>query len=343
MLVTFIDDSIPFDGQSADVVPLGGPEKSLIALAVALARRGHTVRVFNRCEGLLVADGVGWRPIKECDAAHSDWLIAHRNPRLLRHVPNADRTALWIVGNARYLGSPASLSTIKHRKSILILQSLAQSLTVPQSLQANAAEVVAPAALNCYRAAHEMAPAEPVRAVVTTHPANGLDWLLNLWIDKVVNRVPEAELHIFSSTLERGAAGADISSSLRSVLQRAMAARDKGVKIFRPIPDIKMSEIYRSARVHLYPSDHRDLICTTLGDSQSTGLPGIARDRGAARERILNGQSGYLAPDDEAFANLTVELLDDWETFSQLSRVARTRQRHRDWDRVASDFERILA
>ena len=76
MLITFIDDLVSFDGHSAESVPLGGPEKNLISLAVALTKRGHTVRVFNRCVGLLVADGVGWRPIEECDAAHSDWLSA---------------------------------------------------------------------------------------------------------------------------------------------------------------------------------------------------------------------------------------------------------------------------
>ena len=156
MLITFIDDLVPFDGRSAELVPLGGPEKGLIALAVGLARRGHTVRVFNRCDRSVVADGVGWRPIKECDAAYSDWLIAHRNPALLRHVPNADRTALWVVGDATYLGNPNPLSAITERKSVLILQSLSQSLTVPRSLQANAAEVVVPAALDCYRTAPEM-------------------------------------------------------------------------------------------------------------------------------------------------------------------------------------------
>ena len=37
MLITFIDDLVSFDGHSADSVPLGGPEKNLISLAVALA------------------------------------------------------------------------------------------------------------------------------------------------------------------------------------------------------------------------------------------------------------------------------------------------------------------
>ena len=343
MLITFIDDLVPFDGHSAELIPLGGPEKNLIALAVALAKRGHTVRVFNRCNRSVVADGVGWRPIEECDAAYSDWLIAYRNPALLRRVPNADRTALWMVGNAAYLGRPGPLSIIAGRKCILVLQSLAQSLTVPKSLQANAAEVVAPATLDCYRTAPAMVRHEPPNAVVTTHPANGLDWLLDVWLDRVLAHVVTAELHIYSSILVRGAAGGDLPSFLRPVLDRAVAARGKGVRLFQPLPDNKMSEVYRRARVHLYPSDERDLLCTTLGDSQAVGLPAVACDKGAAPERLLNGKSGYLVTKAEDFAEFTVRLLEDDATNTELSRLARTRQRNRNWDQVAADFERVLS
>ena len=343
MLITFIDDLVSFDGHSADSVPLGGPEKNLISLAVALAKRGHTVRVFNRCKKSVVANGVGWQPIEECDAAYSDWLIAHRDPSLLRRVPNAVRTAVWAVANAEYLDHSGSLSVIAARETVLILQSLAQSLTVPKILQSNAAEVVVPASLDCYRTVTGMTPCEPANAVVTTHPANGLNWLLGIWLNHVMARIATAEPHIYSSILARGAAGGECPASLRSILDRALGAREKGVKIFQPLPDDKMSEVYRRARLHLYPSHDRDLICTTLGDSQAVGLPAVARDKGAARERLLNGKSGYLATTDEDFADFTARILEDNTIFSKLSKTAKMRQRNRTWDHVAADFERALS
>ena len=57
MLITFLDDSIPFDGHSPVGQPLGGAEKAVVGLAVALAGRGHTVRVFNRCDLPVVVEG----------------------------------------------------------------------------------------------------------------------------------------------------------------------------------------------------------------------------------------------------------------------------------------------
>ena len=75
-----------------------------------------------------------------------------------------------------------------------------------------------------------MAPAAPPRAVVTTHPAHGLDWLLKLWVDDIFPRVPWAELHIYSATLERGELGGEVPKSLRPVLAQAMAARKRAIR-----------------------------------------------------------------------------------------------------------------
>ena len=342
MLVTILDNSVPFDGRSADAVPLGGPEKGVIALAVSLAKRGHTVRVFNRCEQPSVVDSVSWRPITECDAAHSDWLIVHRDPQLFKYVPNATRTALWISGEGSYLDNSTVLSLVKYHRPLLLLQSLVQSLSVPASLTARPAEVIAPAVLECYRTAPEMLEQEIPKAVITTHPAHDLGWLLDIWITHVKPRVPSAELSIYSSILGRGVTGGEVPEYLQPLLAKVKAAEEKGIRVFRPLPDEQMSQVYRGARVHLYPSNERDVLCTTLGDSQAVGLPAVARDKGAARERLLNGQTGFLAPDDTAFANLTVQLLDDVVTFNQFSTTARERQRGRGWGQVAMDLERVL-
>ena len=53
------DDGIAFDGAMAEERPLGGAETAFVALAEALARRGHVVGVHNRCRAALCHKG-GW-------------------------------------------------------------------------------------------------------------------------------------------------------------------------------------------------------------------------------------------------------------------------------------------
>ena len=59
MHITLVDDSIPFDGYSASSRALGGAEKAFASLPGALARRGHTVAVFNRCRWSMYVEGGG--------------------------------------------------------------------------------------------------------------------------------------------------------------------------------------------------------------------------------------------------------------------------------------------
>lgn len=342
MLITFIDNTIPFDGHSPNAQPLGGPQKSIARLALALAKRGHTVRVFNRCEFPLVADGVSWQPLADCRAAHTDWLIVHRDLKLFDLIQDADKRALWMSSSASNLIKTANHDLLKAYKPLIVLQGVMHNATVPPVLSHRKSGVVAPGVGEPYLRAEPMPSVPPSRAIVTTHPLHGLDWLLDLWMEKIFPRVPWAELHVYSASLERGAMGAQVPDKLQPVLAKAMEAREKGVKLFRPMADPEMVNIYRDARVHLYPGHEQDVLCTTLTESQAVGLPAVARLKGAVNERVINGQTGYLVPDDDAFANVAVRLLDDQQTFAQLSDKARELQSVRTWDQAAQDLESLM-
>ena len=272
MLITFLDDSIPFDGRSPAKQAIGGAEKALVALSTALSRRGHTVRVFNRCLSGVVVEGVSWQPLETCEAAYSDWLIANRKPTLLSHVPRAEKVALWMGGHAGYLANSNTLKAMNTRKPILLLQTLSQSSTVPHSLQVESAEILPPATLDCYRLSS--------RGSKT--------------------RVPDP--------------------ALSEILQLVAQSYSSRVKIFAPVSDARMVEVYTAARVHLYPGDSRDLVCSTLGDSQASGLPAVGRDLGGVGERLLNGKSGFLAADDDTFKKRDIRLVNDDEFLIQLHR-----------------------
>ena len=343
MLITFLDDSVPFDGQSPSKRAIGGGEKALVALSTALSRRGHTVRVFNRCLSGVVVEGVSWQPIETCKATYSDWLIAHRKPTLLSYVPRAEKAALWVGGHAGYLAKPDPLKAMNSRQPILLFQTLCQSSTVPHSLQLRSAEMLPPATLDCYRLSRGMASSSPKRVVVTTHPRNGMSWLVRLWFEQISNQVPDAELHVYSSLLSRGLRTQVPDPVVTEILQLAGQNHNSSVKIFEPIPDIRMVEVYRAARAHLYPGDPRDLVCPTLGDSQSSGLPAVSRDLGGVGERLLNDKTGFLAVDDDVFKERVVRLINDDEFFMEASRIAKKEQSKRSWDDVASDLERIFS
>ena len=67
------------------------------------------------------------------------------------------------------------------------------------------------------------------RAIFTSNPLRGLDWLLEIWASATRPRVPTAELHVFSGSSPYGNIGRDKAARMEQVLARARTMASMGV------------------------------------------------------------------------------------------------------------------
>lgn len=339
MHITLVDDSIPFDGFSPGNRPLGGAEKAFASLPGALVRRGHEVHVYNRTRYPLVIEGAHWETLDKPYPAQTEVLIAFRKATLLSAVRLAGKRLLWTSAAGRQL-EPARKAIESFQPTIVFFgQTQAAGWRSPGDI---AARIIPPGLRPDYLSEIPRMLASEPTAVVTTHPAHGLDWLLDLWRGPVRSAVPNAKLLVVSAVLDKGRSGGEVPAELQPLLAKALAAADAGVEIVAPRPDGGMAELYRSARVHLYPGHADDMVCWTLMESQACGLPAVVRPLGAVQERVRDGLTGQVVPDDAAFANLAIRLLTDDDTFWNMSRDAHLLQRDRSWDSVAADFDTLF-
>lgn len=338
MHITMVDDSIPYDGFSPGSRPLGGAEKAFASLPGALARRGHQVHVYNRTRYPMVIEDAHWETMDKPFPTQTDLLIAFRKPSLLASVRLAAKRLLWTTASGHQL-EPAR-KAIDSFQPILAFCGHTQ-LRSWSDAGALAPNVVAPGLRPDYLADTPTILAERPTAVVTTHPAHGLDWLLDRWCGQIRPAVTQARLVVVSAVLDKGKSGGEIPEALRPLLAKALAAAADGVEIVAPRGDGGMAELYRSARVHLYPGHADDMVCWTLIESQACGLPAVARPLGAVWERLKDGQTGQIVPDDAAFANLAIHLLTDDDVFWGMNRDARLLQRDRSWEVVAAEFDSL--
>lgn len=336
MHITLVDDSIPFDGYSSSSRPLGGAEKAFAALPGALARLGHTVQVFNRCRWGMYVENAQWDTLDGKKPLRTDVLIAYRKPQLLEFIRHAGRRVFWHTGPGRLLERPATRGLLDTHKPFLLLVAQAQARGFDAKGLSGG---LLPMAVRPDYLAGEPRPQDPPRAVVTTHPSHGLDWLLDLWVAKIRPRVPEAELHIHSMTLAAAAEGAEVDEALRPLAAKVAAAAGHGVSVHRPQGDYLMSEALKEAAVHLYPGHADDMGAYTLMESQAAGCPAVIRALGGAPERIADGVTGYAAPDDDAFANLAAMLLTDRSVAREMGAEARAAWKGRTWDGAAAALE----
>ncbi len=341
MDVLLVDDWIAYDGYTPSSQPLGGIEKAFASLPAALRRRGHDVRVINRCRFPITAEDVQWWTWDDPRPESCDVLIAYRKPALLDFPVAARRRILWLTNPAGHLEKPSNKAILeRHGDAPLVFFGVAHRATCPREFEDRAA-VIEPGVRREYLDADEMAPSTPARAVLTTHPLMDLDWLLRLWVEDVRPKVADAELHVYSATLDQGELGGEVPERIRPVFDRAVSARANGVVIRRPFADPDMAEAYRAARVHLYPGAANEVYCSTLAESQAVGVPAVARRFAAVAERVRDGESGFVAPDDEAFASCAALLLSDDDVFR--NRSCHAHRRRRDWDAAAAEFEVLFA
>ena len=340
--IVLADDGIDFDGRTMETRPLGGAESSVVYLVRELSRRGHRVQVLNKCTRPMRHEGVDWTPIGGGLPDRADLYIANRGDKLLPLMPGAGRTVFWIHNPARYLLKWRYLSKLWRLKPAIVFIGHVHAATYPRWAP-DGGRVVIP-----YGIPDEVLSAEPAReppgprAVFTSNPLRSLDWLLELWAARIRPRVPGAELHVFSGPATYGAIGEAKSRDMEAVLDKARALASSGVSLSRPLPRVQLMAELRASRVMLYRGDLNETFCLAVGEAQAMGVPAVVQDLGSVVERVIDGETGYIARDDDAFAEAAVRLLTDDRLWQKQHQSALASQRLWGWAEAAEAFERLI-
>jgi glycosyltransferase involved in cell wall biosynthesis len=339
--VVMADDGIAFDGAMAATAPLGGAETAFVALAEALSRRGHRVEARNRCHQALDFNGVSWAPLGHGVPSSCDLFIGNRGHRVIGLVRRAGRRLFWLHNPARYLGKPRNLWRLAWYRPVLIVTGAYHASTVPPWLLSGGRRIIPYGVLDRFRHAAPREPPGP-RAIFTSNPLRGLDWLLDLWVARIAPAVPRAELHLYAGAATYGAAGAAQARRMEQVLSRADRLAHSGVRRFAPVAHDAVAAALAGARVMLYRGDPGETFCLALAEAQAMGVPAVVARSGAVAERVINGVTGKVAEDEAAFAAAAITLLRDDALWRSWHLACLGRQRGLSWDRVAAEFESLM-
>ena len=340
--ILIADDGIAFDGKSLEAGPLGGVESSIVNLMQELAKRGHDVHVRNNCAQALDHKDVSWRPIGEAWPDNVDLYIANRGDKVIQRMPDAGRTVFWIHNPAGYLMKWRYLSKLWWTKPAIIFIGRVHETTYP-AWAPSGERIVIPYGLSedfCAAAASDAMPAP--RAVFTSNPLRSLDWLLDRWAQDIQPNVPEAELHLFTGAATYGSAGDAKANQMAAVLAQADALMNQGVVLRGPVPKSQLIDEFREARCMLYRGDVNETFCLAVGEAQAMGVPAVVQNYGSVVERVIDGETGYVADNDRAFTEAAIKLLSDEELWRHQHRTALDKQRSWRWPDAAAAFENLI-
>ena len=339
--VVMADDGIAFDGAIAATAPLGGAETAFVALAEALSRRGHRVEARSRCPVPLDWNGVSWAPLSHGVPAACDLYIGNRGHRVMGLVGGAARRLFWLHNPAGYLKKPRNLWRLAWYRPVLVVTGAYHASTVPPWLLAGGRRIIPYGVLDRFRHAAPREPPAP-RAIFTSNPLRGLDWLLDLWSARIAPAVPGAELHLYAGAATYGAADSPQARRMERILSRADGLGHVGVRRFAPVGHDALAAALAGARVMLYRGDPGETFCLALAEAQAMGVPAVVAPRGAVAERVIDGVTGRVAEDDRAFAAAAIAVLRDDALWRCWHLASLGSQRGLCWDRVAAQFESLM-
>lgn len=341
--ILLADDGIAFDGQSLQRGPLGGVESSIINLTRELAGRGHQVHVRNNCPQALDHDGVDWRPIGDGDwPSGVDLYIANRGDKLIPLMPSAKRSVFWIHNPAGYLMKWRYLSKLWKFQPAIIFIGTVHAATYPAWAPGGERIVIPYGLSEDFCTAEPAAGPPPPRAVFTSNPLRSLDWLLELWAADIAPAVPGAELHLFTGAVTYGAVGDAKAGEMAAVINRARALSDAGVVVRGPVSKAQLIKEFQAARCMLYRGDLNETFCLAVGEAQAMGVPAVVQNLGSVIERVIDGETGFVAANDRAFTAAAVKLLSDDDLWRRQHEAALARQRTWRWADAAAAFEKLM-
>jgi len=338
--VVMADCGIVFDGRTAEAGPLGGAETAFVALAEALAARGHTVEARSHCHRALRHNGVAWAPLAAGVPRSCDLYIGNRSYRVMGLVARARRRLFWLHNPARYLRKPRNLWRLAWHRPTLVLCGRYHANTVPPWLPSGGRVIIPYGLLDEFRQPAEREPPAP-RAIFTSNPLRGLDWLLELWAARIAPAVPKAELHVYAGPAVYGADG-ESARRMEAVLARADALHAQGVRRHPPVRHHELAAALAQSRVMLYRGDPGEAFCTALAEAQSMGVPAVVQPLGMVAERVSDGATGRVADGDDAFAEAAIEALRDDDLWRRWHKGALATQRGLSWDEVAARYEALI-
>jgi glycosyltransferase involved in cell wall biosynthesis len=115
-----------------------------------------------------------------------------------------------------------------------------------------------------------------------------------------------------------------------------------GIVLREPVPKPALVEELAASRVLLYRGDIGETFCSAVAEAQAMGLPTVLEDIACMRERVRDGETGFVVRGADAFAACALSLLQDDGLWTAQHEACLRDQRGFGWTEAAAMFEGLI-
>jgi len=326
---------------------LGGSETAVIKLAEALAAGNRRPIVYNPTDEPGYYGGVCYRPSDHFrPEIHSDLFIAWRTPEAADWEINTEHLALWLHDTD--YGDRLTPERAKKFDSFVVLSKwhMAHVIKTYPFIPAEKIKII-PNGVETERFQAKVKK-NLKKVVYSSSPDRGLDIILEHIWPKVVEAVPDAELHIYYGwdNINKGAQipGYEFLANFKAHVEQ-LFLNSKNVVQHGRIPQDQLAKEMQEASIWLYPTYFSETYCITAVEAQLAGAIPITNRLAALEETV---QSGIYVPGDvtdpqvqSAFVEATIHVLLA-ENDPKLRARIRLQAPVVGWDQVANQWEAFV-
>lgn len=329
---------------------LGGSETAIIKLSEGFVNAGHRPIVYTDIDEPGYYNGVCYRPPENFrKEIASDLFIAWRTPEYADLDLNTKCLVLWMhdtdsgdritVERARKFDYIVVLSDW-HKQNMMEKYPFLRPENTPNNRDVF---VVLGNGVDFSRFEGKVK-REDKRVIYSSSPDRGLDIILESVWPKVIEEVPDAELHIYYgwALFDKFAASYPYLAEFRAKIN-ALLLNSKGVVQHGRVNQRDLAEAFQKSSIWLYPTYFSETYCITAIEAQLGGAIPITNRLAALNETVQSGINivgdVHTPEAQQAYADAVIHVLNTpMKDRAKVHEKIRKAAPARSWDDIAKDW-----
>ena len=320
MKICFLDNSeIPYTSKDLNSKQIRGGENVIIHLSNELAKLNHYVEVFNNNASNQIINNVRWSNINNANnGTVFDYAFTNNDIRLFNKITAKNYIAFShsIQSIEKFIRKGQLLSFLKYRPKIILLGSYHddnRNFLLKMFGSINLKWAVDPLFLETEINENNI----ENRAIFTSRRDRNLDILIDIWKKKIFPHNQSIKLFTTPS---------DLIDNNFNIYAREFEDKTSMIK------DMLKSKVL------LVPGHKGELFCIAAEEARELCIPIITLGIGSLSERVEHGVTGFIAKNNDEFADFTLNIFRDYSLWKELHNNLLKLRGSKKWQTVASSL-----
>ena len=325
MKICFIDKTnFNYDANSLYSKDLRGAESVIINLSNALALLGNNVTVINNCLKTTIINGVNWIDIKSIkEISEYDLVISNGDCRLFRYA-KSNKYILFshsLQSIEKFIRKKQLIPYLKYKPKVCFLSNYhkrnrSKLLHLFGEIRLN---------WSVDKIFIDSTISENINkqtAVFTSRPDRNLKMLINIWKRLVIPNNNKLKLLVTENNFE--------------YVDKSIVSRELG-------DQRALIKDLQSARMVIIPGHKAELYCLAAEEARELCIPIITMGIGCLSERVVHKKTGFIAKNENEFANYILKLFADDSLWNSLRENLKKKRKINTWKKVAESLLRQVS